>query len=283
MKIRWVALLLLLTAGITAPAAAAPAKPRLVVEPGQGVSRVFVEVEVGNGQVRRSLLRVTPSGVTPGAAGWDPAGRAAFATWTEGGERWFSATRDEGRTWFEARGIETAVRLKAGAAEPGRPMPAPAASLTLPADGRLYVVQFKTLGLPEWRDALADAGAEVLSYLPHNAHIVRMHPSLVRTVAGLDIVERVEPYHPGYRLEDELAAWLGSETGPAEMRVRVMAFEWGPEGKDRIRVAAEGDGARTALNTPSGHVIELYVDRGQLRRLAASDDVAWIDRWSAPE
>jgi serine protease AprX len=254
-----------------------------VVEPGQGVSRVFVEVEVGNGQVRRSLLRVTPSGVTPGAAGWDPAGRAAFATWTEGGERWFSATRDAGRSWFDARAIETAVRLKAGAAEPGRPMPAPAASLTLPADGRLYVVQFKTLGLPEWRDALAEAGAEVLSYLPHNAHIVRMHPSLVQTVAGLDIVERVEPYHPGYRLEDELAAWLGSETGPAEMRVRVMAFEWGPEGKDRIRVAAEGDGARTALNTPSGHVIELYVDRGQLRRLAASDDVAWIDRWSAPE
>lgn len=283
-KIRCFALLLLLVFGMAAVAsAAAPPKPRLVVEPGQGVSRVFVEVEAGNGQVRRSLLRVTPSGVTPGSAGWDPAGRAAFATWNENGQRWFSATNDAGRSWSEARGIETAIRLRAGGAEPGRPLPPPAASLTLPADGRLYIVQWKTLSLPEWRGALAEAGAEVLSYLPHNAHIVRMHPSLVQTVAGLDIVERVEPYHPGYRLEDELAGWLGSETGPAEMRVRVMAFEWGPEGKERIRAAAEGDGARTALNTPSGHVIELYVDRGQLRRLAASDDVAWIDRWSAPE
>ena len=283
-KIRHVALLLLLAGGLVAPAAAAaPAKPRLVVEPGQGVSRVFVEVEAGNGQVRRSLLRVTPSGVAPGSAGWDPAGRAAFATWTEGGQRWFSATRDGGRSWFEARAIDTAIRLKAGDAEPGRPMPAPAASLTLPADGRLYVVQFKTLGLPEWREALTEVGAEVLSYLPSNSHIVRMHPALVQTVKGLDVVERVEPYHPGYRLEDELAAWLGSETGPAEIRVRAMAFEWGPEGKDRIRAAAEADGARTALYYPSGHILELYVNRGQLRRLAALDDVAWIDRWSAPE
>lgn len=282
-KIRCAALLLLAGAMAVPAAGAPPPKPRVLVEPGQGGSRVFVEVEAGNGQVRRSLVRQSPATVVPGASGWDPAGRAAFATWNEGGQRWFSATRDAGRSWFEARPIETTVRLKAGAAEPGRPMPAVPSSLALPADGRLYVVQFKTLGLPEWREALAEAGAEVLSYLPFNSHVVRMHPALFQTVASLDIVERVEPYHPAYRLEAELQDWLASETGPAEIRVRVMAFEWGPEGKGRIRAVAEADGARTALETPSGHIIELYVDRGQLRRLAASDDVAWIDRWSAPE
>src|SRR6185436_7098866 len=160
-----------------------------------------VEVDAGNGQVRRSLVRVTTSPVVPGATGSDPAGRASFATWNEGSERWFSATRDGGQSWFEAHAIETALRLHAGAVTPGRPMPPVPASLALPADGRLYLVQFRTLGLPEWRDALRALGAEVLNYFPFNAHIVRMHPSLVPQVAGLDFVERVEPYHPDYRLE----------------------------------------------------------------------------------
>jgi serine protease AprX len=285
-KIRCLAVLLVLalTIALAAPALAAPPpRPQLIVEPGQGVSRVFVEVEAGNGQVRRSLLRTTPSPVAPGTAGWDPAGRAAFATWTEGGERWFSATRDNGRTWFEPRSIATVLRLHAGAVEPGTPIPAVPASLALPADGRLFLVQFRTLGLPEWREALAAVGAEVLQYFPFNAHVVRMSPALAHTVAGLDIVERVEPYHPSYRLDAELEDWLASEAGPAEMRVRVQTLEWGPEGKGRILQDAQAQGARAALNNPEGQILELWVDRDQLRQIAAHDDVLWIDRWSAPE
>jgi serine protease AprX len=275
-----VAVPLVLAAVMAAPAAG---KPRLVVETGAGVNKVFAEVEVGNGQVRRSLLRVTPSQVTPGATGSDPAGRASFATWNEGSERWFAASQDGGRSWSDSRAIQTALRLLAGAVEPGSQAPAVPPGLSSPAEGRLFLVQFRTLSLPEWRAALQDLGAEVLNYFPFNAHIVRMNPGLAQTVAGLDFVERVEPYHPSHRLEPELRDWVQAEGGPAEFRVRVMAFEWGPEGKERIRQAAQADGAGVAANTPSGHVIELVVNRGQLRRLAAHDDVLWVDRWSAPE
>ena len=277
-------MVLILTVGMMAPANAAPQKPKLIVEPGAGASKIFVDVEVGNGQTRRSLLRVTSAAtVTPGAAGWDPSGRAAFVTWDEKGERWFSAARGAEHTWSEARAIGTSLQLRAGTIEPGRPMPAVSAGLALPSDGRLFLVQFRTLGLPEWRDALQSAGAEVLSHVPFNAHIVRMPPGLIPAVVALDFVERVEPYHPEYRLEKELRDWVRSETGPAEVRVRAMAFEWGPEGKERIRQVAEADGARVATWFPSGQILELWVDRDQLRRLAAQDDVLWIDRWSAPE
>ncbi len=278
--IQRVAVPLVLAAVIAAPAAG---KPRLVVEPGAGVNKVFAEVEVGNGQVRRSLLRVTPSPVTPGATGSDPAGRASFATWNEAGERWFAASQDSGRSWSDSRAIQTALRLLAGAVEPGSQAPAVPPGLAQSAEGRLFLVQFRTLSLPEWRAALQDLGVEVLNYFPFNAHIVRMSPGLAHTVAGLDFVERVEPYHPAHRLEPELRDWVQAEGGPAEFRVRVMAFEWGTEGKERIRQAAQADGAGVAANTPSGHVIELVVNRGQLRRLAAHDDVLWVDRWSVPE
>src|SRR3954470_20930581 len=102
--IRYLALILIFGA-VLAGTARAAGKPRVVVEPGTGGTRIFVEVEAGNGQVRRSLLRGTPAAVTPGAAGQDPAGRAAFVSWTEGTERWFAASRDQGGSWSEPRAI----------------------------------------------------------------------------------------------------------------------------------------------------------------------------------
>lgn len=274
---------LLVLAGALAAPMAGQDKPRLAVEPGAGGNRIFVEVDAGNGQTRRALVRETTAVVKPGATGQDPAGRAVFATWTEDGERWFSFTRDKGQSWAEPAAIETALRLHAGDVEPTRPAPAVPEDLALPSDGRLYLVQLRTSSLPEWRDALREAGLEVLQYFPSNAHIVRMDPSLVPKVAALDLVERVEPYHPYYRLEKELRRWLSTSFGPETRRVNVMAFEWGPDGKDRILQAAEADGAKVAQYYPSGHILELWLDRGQLQRLAADDDVMWIDEWSAPE
>ena len=278
---RHAATLLLLAVLLTAPASA---KPRLLVQPAEGANQVIAEVDTGNGEVRRSVLRTTSSPVAPGATGSDPANRASFVTWNEGGERWFAVTRDDGQTWTEAEATETALRLHAGSVEPGQAMPTVPDSLALPRGGRLYLVQFRTLGLPEWRDALREEGVEVLSYFHSNAHIVRLDPSQVEAVKRLEIVERVEPYHPYYRLQPELRDWLSTlGSGKESVRVNAMAFEWGPEGKDRILLDAEADGAKVALYYPSGHILELWVDRGQLERLAAHDDVQWIDLWSEPE
>ncbi len=56
--------------------------------------------------------------------------------------------------------------------------------------------------------------------------------TLKNQVRALDFVQRVEPYHPWYRLERELREWMGQEPDqePTEMRVNVQAFEWGAEG-----------------------------------------------------
>ncbi len=276
-------LLLIFSAGSLVGAEPA-ARPRLSFEAAAAGNRVVVEISDGAGGVLRQILRVADGPVVLGKSGWDPAGTTAFVTWSENGKRWYSATRDGGKSWFEAQAIETDLRLHAGPVAPGRPMPAPAERLDLARDGRLYLVQFATLGLPEWRAALSAMGAEVLAYFPHNAHIVRMSPALAAQAAKLDIVERVEPYHPAYRLEDALSAWLiAPEKEPKEMRVRVMAFEWGPEGKDRIRLAAEAEGARVATYYPSGQILELMVSREQLIQIAAHEDVLWIDRWTPRE
>jgi hypothetical protein len=286
-------LVLVLTAVVGASSAAAADAPRLAVE-GRGSRRqLSVELVQPDGAVARRVLRRGVAGVRPGAAGWDPAGTAGFVTWTERGpERWMAYTRDGGETWSAPQSTGTALLLRDGAVAPGQPLPAVAPALAQPAGAGVFLVQFRTIGLPEWRQALTDLGAEVLNYFPHNAHLVRMSPGLTSAVAALDFVERVEPYHPAYRIERTLREWalapadrlpLLDSTKGSPRRLRVMAFEWGPDGKQRILDAARPWGARVAEWFPSGHIVELWADAAAVVKLAALDDVMWIEAWTPNE
>jgi serine protease AprX len=252
-----------------------------------GKTAVSVELRDSDGGTRRHLVRETEAAVRAGALGSDPAGRTRFVDWSEGGERWFSYSTDGGQSWSEARRVETALRLHAGAIEPGKAMPAVPSSLALPDHGHVYLVQFRTLSLPAWRDAVTEAGAEILAFFPHNAHIVRMDRRVADDLARLPFVERIELYHPSYRLEDELRDWLmAAEAGAARAegprRVNVLAFGWGPEALGPIAARAESLGAKVASSPTDGQLVELWVDADQLRQLAADDNVAWVDTWHEP-
>jgi len=260
------AILLLLIPGLLA------SEPALEVERSGGTSLLWVE-SAG----KRHLLHETDSELTIREAGGDPPDKAFFATWEEAGARWSAYSRDGGESWSPSRLLRRELRLVDGAVAPGSSIPQPPVEYMQRGDDRLRIVQFKTTSLPEWREALTDAGAEILSYFPHNAHIVRVDPESLAAIASFEFVERVEPYHPWYRLEPSLRQSLGQE------RVRVMTFEWGQAAKERVIEAAEALGAEVAQQWPSGHVLELWADPDQLRALAAHDDVLWIDRWSEQE
>lgn len=228
-------------------------------------------------------LRVTSASVVPGRAGSAARGQVRFVDWQEDGERWFALSEDGGATWSEPRGTTLVLRLRDGDVTPEQAMPGPEPGLRA-SGGRLFVVQFRTTSHAAWRDALGDLGAEVLAFFPDNAHIVRVDPSHVADLRALAFVQRVEPYHASYRLERALRARLIGPTLEAErVRVRVVALEWGLEGKRRIAESAEALGAKVVSNPDNGHILELSVTPEQLAQVAALDDVLWIDRWSAPE
>ncbi len=181
----------------TLQAAGDGGRPALSVETVDGVHRIWVETGRPDGSTDRTLLRETTSSVTPRSTGGDPDGRALFAQWTEGGaDTWTAWSRDAGRTWSKARSIETDLGFLEGAVAPGLAIPAPAEGLALPAGGRVFLVQFRSNSLPEWRAALEAAGGEIVGFFPHHAHLVRMAPGLRSTLEGLEFVERVEPFHP---------------------------------------------------------------------------------------
>jgi hypothetical protein len=273
----------LILALLLGPAAAADGRPELLTTRVDGLTRIWVETVGPDGTPHRSLLRETGAEATIRATGGDPAGRGLFATWDEDGERWAAHSRDGGATWSRARRLQRELRLRDGAILPGEAMPGPALGLALPGDGRLFVVQFRATSLPEWRETLTGRGIEILAALPHHGHIVRTDADRLAEIRSFEFVERVEPYHPSYRIEPELRqALLDEADGLAMTRVRVMTFEWGIAAKERVIEAAEAIGAQVAEFWPSGHVVELWVGADHLRALAAHDDVMWIDRWTPP-
>ena len=264
--------------------------PRLVVEQAEGRSTISVELPGPVGTPERHLLRTSTNEIAAGPAGADPTATALFARWSEEGAPWSAWSRDGGRSWSEARPLQTDLRLVAGTVSPGRPMPSVPSGLALPSDGDLFLVQFRTTSLPEFRDALRGAGAQILQFVPHQAHVVRMPPGLAPLIASFDFVERVEPFHPGYRMEPALRDWsdgAGLEPavrdGAGRVRLNVMTFGWGEVAKTRLASAAPTLGVEVARWVPSGQILEMWVPRERLAALAGHPDVAWIDRWSPPE
>jgi hypothetical protein len=262
-------------------------EPRLLVTEDNDGASLSVEAKATDGIHRRVLLRKTKAPVQVGARGLDTAGRAMFVDWSEESERWFSYSRD-GQIWSEPRRIDVTLQLRDGIIRPEMQMPAVPSAMKMSDAGRLFLVQFRTVSLPEWRQALEEMGAEILSYFPHNAHIVRLPSNEAGRLASLPFVERIEMYHPYYRLDRELRelverAETAGVAATGQFRVNVLAFEWGPDAKNRIAEQAVSFGARVADNPSSGQLLELWVDQNQLKQTAALDDVMWIDRWSPPE
>jgi len=209
-------LVLTLTVAMASPEGVSLQPPQLVVERTDGLSRIWVEIHTADGATSRALVRETAGTVAAGPAGTDPAGAAVFARWSEEGRTWSTFSRDGGRAWSEPRITALDLRLHAGAVLPGQPMPTAPEGLRLPADGNVFLVQLKAQSLPEFRSALEGAGARILRYFPNNAHLVRLDPSRLAAVSGLEFVERIEPFHPFYRIQRELLDWLASPEPRAE-------------------------------------------------------------------
>jgi serine protease AprX len=269
-----------------------PAGLRAEIEQIEGTSQVWIDA-AASGVPGRRLIRETLRPVELELAFADETTRTAIVRWQEGvpaaalarlaedkgpAGQWFSYSRDGGQTWSEPEPLQTELTLRGGRIEPGRRMPAVPPDLELPADGRLFVVQFNAVALPEWRDALAAAGVELLQHVPQNAFIVRMDPGLIPSTMDLPFVERVEPYHPGYRLEPAVESWLRERGTPGEeRRFRVVAVGEDETTKRRLLKAMEDLGGVLPGGMPGGGIFDVWLTRAELHATAALDDVLSIE------
>lgn len=148
----------------------------------------------------------------------------------------------------------------------------------------IFIVQFITQPLEEYRAEIRDLGATIYKFLAHHSYIVRMDAATRQAVQNLPYVRWVGEYHPAYRLEEHLLAGLTDETVTlADKRYRIQVFERGLSQKNIVAQRVRALGGVVELKIPDGFIIEATLSADELLEIAHSNEVMFIDRWGAPE
>ncbi|NOX58179.1 MAG: S8 family serine peptidase [Planctomycetes bacterium] len=214
------------------------------------------------------------------------ASRAVVAVWRETGagnvEQEFFTVAPAGATFIEPRLLNYDIKLRDGDFEPLRSVPSVHAMLKADATCRLHIVQFATPPLIEMRKEVERFG-EVRGFLPQHSYVVEMDPASVPDVAAMPFVRWVGPYHPDYRLDDQvLERLVGSGKTIPTARYRIMVFDSkiGQQFEVADWIGARGGDVHVVDDV--SFLLEATLSIEQLAALVTLDQVAFVEPWSAP-
>jgi hypothetical protein len=172
------------------------------------------------------------------------------------------------------------IRLQVATFDPlvdGQPT-ANSASLAASAAEPYYIIQFNGPIEAIWVEQVQRLGAELLGYIPDNAHVARIRPENLEKIRQMYAVRWVGPYLPDYKLEPRLAqaaSMHSADQAPDE--VYVIAFAGEPA--DGLAAFLGGLGAQIldAADTAIGVLFHARVPAGQLPQIARNPAVSWVE------
>lgn len=180
---------------------------------------------------------------------------------------------DAGRSWRELQQPDDRLLFRLAQFDPiESPVQLPGV-FAAPAGTRLHVVQFQTQVLAQYRVAIEQTGAEILAFLPASALYVRGDEAAIAAVRALDCVRWVGPLQNGFKLDDELRAFVQSDAAARDVNL-VLAKK-----SDRATLAQEIEtlgGAVTNLADGSTMIVARLTPK-QLLQLLDLDTVVWAD------
>ncbi|MEL4304390.1 PKD domain-containing protein [Methanococcoides sp. LMO-2] len=138
-----------------------------------------------------------------------------------------------------------------------------------------YIVQFRGYILEEWKQDVRNSGATIFHYVPNNAFIVRMEPSVRVQVENLDCVQWVGPYYPSYSVSPVLIS-ASEESGQED--IIVMLFDT----KDNSRILNEISAFGGEIVDNAGGIIRVRIDKKNISDIAALNGVSWIEKYVQP-
>ncbi|MEM7204110.1 MAG: hypothetical protein AAF628_27865 [Planctomycetota bacterium] len=197
----------------------------------------------------------------------------------------FAISRDGLDLAGRARATDYQVRLADGTFDPLDGVPLVDPVLQAAPDNSLFLVQFQSTPLPEFRLALESHGVRVHRFLTDHAFLVQASAPLARWLRSLDIVRWVGPYHPAYRLAPALRDLVTDSVGPgAEVpaRTSIMTLVRGRDAQTKLADLITAIGGTVHLATPEGFRLEATLTPQQLLIIAHRDEVQYIDPWGGP-
>lgn len=148
----------------------------------------------------------------------------------------------------------------------------------------VYIVQFETQPLNEYREEIRRLGGKDFQYLSNHSHLVMMDSNTRQAVESLPFVRWVGRYEPAYKIEDGLREKLSADVNAMEpARYNIMVLARGEEMQKSVSAQIQRLGGKVNNIIKEGFRMEATLTGSQLLSIADANEVLFIDVWSAPE
>ena len=173
-----------------------------------------------------------------------------------------------------------AIRLLTGMLRPGMDF-GPPIHARPSARGFPWLVLFDGPIQPEWKTALAAAGATLRSYLPDNAWLVEMPAGQSEAVQALPHVVWAGEYRPALKIQPLLA---GLARQHPDLPVPVTVQTFAPEDAAGVAAQLAAAGASDLSATPAKRwgLVRGVLPAAAAAELAALPEVQWIEHHETP-
>lgn len=215
-------------------------------------------------------------------------GDVVAETWTttDAGieQDWYRLSLDGGETFGRDRATHYRIQLRYGSFDPLRQaVPVIDDGLAADAtDNELWIVQYITKGAEPWREELRALGGVDHRFLGMHANIWQMTAEQAKQVSELPFVRWVGPFHPAYKLENEILQEMRNGFVPTR-RYNIVVGEWGPEQKAPLVAMIQQMDGTIHSAVDEGWKVSATLNQDQLLGVIHSSLVLGIDRWGAPQ
>jgi len=155
-------------------------------------------------------------------------------------------------------------------------VPAVPAALAAPApvagNSAYYLVQGHAPLSPDFAAMIRDAGGDPVSFISHDAYVVRATPAVAAALAGNSAVRWVGAYPPAFRLASSLAARSG-----VPEKIVVTVFQHADAAGVESALEAMGATINDVSLTQWNQIIVATLDGGREADAARLNDVEWIE------
>ena len=166
------------------------------------------------------------------------------------------------------------IRLKTATFDPLRVVPKLQPDLEIasyPAgESGYFIVQFSGPVVAEWKEKVEELGGALFWYIPDYAFLVKMDPSIITKIQSLPFVRWVGIYQPAYKINPDLLGRGSAET----VTIDILT-----SGIDPNPVVSEVSTLGGEVLDTSGGMIKAQVRASDISRLAAMNDVVWVEPW----
>ena len=132
----------------------------------------------------------------------------------------------DGENMATVRPTSYELKLQHSQFDPLGRIPAVETDLAADEDSQIYIVQFVTQPLEQFRTAIEARGGTLYKYIANHAYLVKLGPQATRQSQRYRLRSWLGPYHPAYRLEHFLRANRGDAGQLFPMqRYNILLFE----------------------------------------------------------